>query len=326
MNERYIIIGGFLTVFFIIGVLSYGVYQSISSMTSQQAVFVQELEVVKAAVASLGSRIEGVHQVLAQEITTKTSTLHDELSGKFSSVEDVINKTRAESQHTIKKLSSELTKVEQMNNEKISTLEGQLKNLRITNKDFSAVIKDLIQSVVSIRTDKGIGSGVIIDARGYLVTNYHVIADATKGAVMTFDQEAHSAQVVGIHEGYDLAVLKLADDSQYPALDFEERTKLIETGAKVVAIGNPGGLELSVTEGIISNVERTIDGVRYIQHDVPINPGNSGGPLINTQGNVVGINTKKREGFEGVGFAIHAEVAEKIVDEIIMQAEEGGKS
>lgn len=303
----------------VISMLGYYQYSSFENIREIQAAqynsFQQSLQQTQ---QELLNSIQTVDTRLGTEIQEKTGKLEQELTGKVITVERAVNMTRKENERNIDILSSQLEKVEQTSSEKISTLEEQLKNVRITNKDFSAIIKDIIKSVVSVKTDKGVGSGVIIDAKGYVLTNYHVISGATKAAIITFDKQAHPVKLVGVHEASDLAVLQLGDEGSYSALDFEDSR--IDVGAKVIAVGNPGGLEFSVTEGIISNAERTINEVDYIQHDVPINPGNSGGPLINIQGNIVGINTQKREGFEGVGFAIHAKVAEEISREIIIRA------
>lgn len=319
MSDR-VVFGTLFVLIVIIGLLGYYQFTSFESVrTTQAAQYLSFQQSLQKTQGDLLGRIDSLDKLLQNEIH-KTALLERELTGKVSTVEQAVNQTRRESERNLNMLSSQLEKVEQTSSEKISTLEDQLKNVRITNKDFSAILKDIIRSVVSVKTDKGIGSGVIIDPRGYVLTNFHVISGATKAAIITYDNQAHSVKLIGTHEATDLAVIQFADEGSYSALDFEERDSRIEVGAKVVAVGNPGGLEFSVTEGIISNAERTINGVAYIQHDVPINPGNSGGPLVNIQGNIVGINTQKREGFEGVGFAIHAKVADAISREIIQQA------
>ncbi|MBI4016787.1 MAG: trypsin-like peptidase domain-containing protein [Candidatus Aenigmarchaeota archaeon] len=319
MSEK-IVLGIVLILTVAIGAIGYYQYISFENIRTTQAAQYQSFQQsLQKTQDELHGNIDSLDKLLQNEIH-KTAVLEQELTGKVSTVEQAVNLTRKENERSLNVLSSQLEKVEQTSTEKISTLEEQLKNVRITNKDFSAIIKDVIKTVVSVKTDKGIGSGVIIDSRGYVLTNFHVISGAAKAAIITYDKQAHPVKLIGTHEATDLAVIQIAEEGSYSALDFETRDARIEVGAKVVAVGNPGGLEFSVTEGIISNAERTINDVAYIQHDVPINPGNSGGPLVNIQGNIVGINTQKREGFEGVGFAIHAKVAEAISREIILQA------
>ncbi len=321
MSDRIIFSMLFIVLIALTSTLGYYQYTSFENIRATQAAqyksFQQSLQQTS---TELEKQLSTVDTELRKVIDERTSTLEQDLTGKVSTVEKAVNQTRRESERNIDVLSSQLEKMEQTSSEKISTLEEQLKNVRITNKDFSAIIKDVIKTVVSIKTDKGIGSGVIIDPRGYVLTNFHVINGARKAAIITYDEQAHPVMLVGTHEATDLAVLRIADAGTYSALDFEEKKGIIEAGAKVIAVGNPGGLEFSVTEGIISNAERKVDGVLFVQHDVPINPGNSGGPLVNIQGNIVGINTQKRTGFEGVGFAVHAKVAEEISKEILQRA------
>ncbi|MGI6119092.1 MAG: S1C family serine protease [Desulfosporosinus sp.] len=162
-------------------------------------------------------------------------------------------------------------------------------------------------------TEVGSGSGFIIDAKnGYIVTNNHVIADAEKIVVSLADGRNINAKLVGGDRRTDLAVVKILDTKNLTATQLGDSSK-IHVGEPVVAIGNPGGEEFarSVTTGVISATNRILDiegeaCFNLIQTDAAINPGNSGGPLVNYQGQVIGINSaKKREaGFEGMGFAI----------------------
>ncbi|MBI4148419.1 trypsin-like peptidase domain-containing protein [Candidatus Woesearchaeota archaeon] len=324
MSDRSLFLSLFVALTVITGLLGFYQYSSFENIRETQAAqyqaFQQSLQKTQ---GEIQAEIAAVNDELKSLLDVRTSALEQEFSGKVSTVERVVNQTRKESERNIDVLSSQLEKIEQSSSEKIATLEDQLKSVRVTNKDFSAIIKDIIKAVVSVKTDTGIGSGVLVDSRGYVLTNYHVIRGAAKAAIITFDNQAHPVKLVGIHEATDLAVLQIGDGGDFTALDFEDRESRIEVGAKVIAVGNPGGLEFSVTEGIISSAKRKINEVLYVQHDVPINPGNSGGPLVNIQGNIVGINTQKRSGFEGIGFAIHAEVADQVAREIILKATAG---
>jgi len=174
-----------------------------------------------------------------------------------------------------------------------------------------------------IITEKGSGSGVIIDSRGYIVTNHHVIEGASEIIVSLADGRKVEAKLVGSDSRTDLAVLKINADNLTVAV-LGNSTKL-RTGELVVAIGNPLGIEFarSVTAGVVSATERTLTigdrQFRLIQTDAAINPGNSGGALVNSRGEVIGINSAKLviQGVEGMGFAIPISDAKPIIDELI---------
>lgn len=162
-------------------------------------------------------------------------------------------------------------------------------------------------------TEVGSGSGFIIDAEhGYIVTNNHVVDGAEKIVVSLADGRNINAKLVGADTRTDLAVVQIADTKNLTATQQGDSSKL-QVGEPVVAIGNPGGQEFarSVTTGVISATNRILDiegeaSFNLIQTDAAINPGNSGGPLVNYQGQVIGINSAKNQeaGFEGMGFAI----------------------
>ena len=167
---------------------------------------------------------------------------------------------------------------------------------------------------------ESLGSGVIYDSRGYILTNYHVIEDAKDIMVKLMDQREFSAKVVGVDPLTDLAVLKIFSFSSFPVPTFAS-SKNLGVGEWVMAIGNPYGLDGTVTVGVISGTHRSDLGIamfeNFLQTDASINPGNSGGPLIDLDGNVIGINTAIAEIGAGVGFAIPMEMAAKIVDSLI---------
>jgi S1-C subfamily serine protease len=178
----------------------------------------------------------------------------------------------------------------------------------------------------------GTGSGFIVDEAGYVVTNSHVVADGSAFEVTYFDGTTVSATLVGSDPFQDIAVLKLdlAEGDAVPGTVAFGDSDLVEAGDPVIAIGNPyGEYANTVTTGIVNAVERGLDsGGGYelpnlIQHDADIYPGNSGGPLLNADGEVIGINVAKaftgRMGMdsEGFNFAIDSDAASQIVDEII---------
>lgn len=172
------------------------------------------------------------------------------------------------------------------------------------------------------RPDRVIGSGFFIDKRGYLLTNYHVIASEVDRSYEGFSrlyirlsdntEVRVPARVVGYSENFDLALLK-AEIEPKQILSFSQDSKL-EVGQKIYAIGSPGGLENTITSGIVSSVGRKILQMGdYVQVDVPINRGNSGGPLLNTSGELVGIVFSGIEQFEGINFAIPASWAQRLL-------------
>jgi len=164
-----------------------------------------------------------------------------------------------------------------------------------------------------------LGSGFIISDDGYIVTNHHVVAKADKVQVsLRESEESHDAEVVGSDEETDLALLKIDVDRELPSLEFGDSGSL-EPGQWVVAIGNPFGLSHTVTAGIVSAKGRVIGAGPYdnfIQTDASINPGNSGGPLLNLQGEVVGINTAIVAQGQGIGFAIPSNMARDIISQL----------
>ncbi|MEO5347156.1 MAG: DegQ family serine endoprotease [Magnetococcus sp. YQC-9] len=168
---------------------------------------------------------------------------------------------------------------------------------------------------------RSLGSGVIIDESGYILTNHHVIAEADEILVRLSDEREFTASVVGRDAKSDLALIRIKTDGKLPAATLGD-SDLAEVGSWVVAIGNPFGLEASVTVGIISARGRSIGSGPYdnfLQTDAAINPGNSGGPLFNLQGEVVGINTaifSRSGGNMGIGFAIPVNMAKSIVGQL----------
>lgn len=171
------------------------------------------------------------------------------------------------------------------------------------------------------RLNTSLGSAVIIDPQGYLVTNFHVVADAAEIRVQMSDGRIADPEVVGYDAETDLALLKV-DLGTLPAIPLG-RSKDVRIGDVVLAIGNPYGLTKTVTQGIVSATGRGLLGLttfeNFIQTDAAINEGNSGGALVNTLGELVGINTAvlaQDAGTEGISFAIPVDLVRGVVDEI----------
>jgi serine protease Do len=177
------------------------------------------------------------------------------------------------------------------------------------------------------QAERSLGSGVIVDKRGYILTNDHVVDQATKIQVQLDgnDQAKYTAKVVGVDEDTDLAVIKIETNKELPTAKLGNSDG-VQVGDWVLAIGSPFGLNATVTAGIISAKDRAgIGGVghqfqRFLQTDAAINPGNSGGPLVDLAGQVIGINTAiitGSRGYEGVGFALPSNTAINVYNQIV---------
>lgn len=187
----------------------------------------------------------------------------------------------------------------------------------VVNKVAPAVVSVSTKSVKNYgyysQPEEGVGSGFIINTDGEILTNYHVIEGAQEVTVTFNDGKEHKAKLVNYDQNADLALIKIQDKVEVPGVVTLGDSNLLQTGEEVIAIGNPLGKEFvgTVTKGIVSAAARTLDNKNgskstYIQTDAAINPGNSGGPLINANGEVVGINSAKisESGIEGIGFSI----------------------
>ena len=195
-------------------------------------------------------------------------------------------------------------------------------------KDVSDVVQKVRPSVVGVITESfqtystsSTGSGIILSEDGYIVTNNHVVEGGDSIAVTLDDGETYAAELIGTDVKSDIAVLKI-DAQNLPAAEFGESSQ-VEVGEAAIAIGNPLGLNGTVTAGIISAVDREIQvgssNMVLLQTDASINPGNSGGALLNEYGQVIGVNSAKisSEDSEGLGFAIPSNTVGPIVEELI---------
>ena len=198
------------------------------------------------------------------------------------------------------------------------------------------IYEKMIPSVVSIVTNAGTGTGIVMSEDGYLITNCHVIAQAQQITAMTWDEQTYPAALVGSDEASDLAVLKIEPDEALTAAEFGDSDAL-RVGDTVVAIGDPLGVKLrgTMTNGIVSAINRNLmvndREMTLIQTNAALNNGNSGGPLINCYGQVVGVNAVKLSSYysqatvEGLGFAIPISTAKPIIDELIRNGYVAGR-
>ncbi|MBI3121539.1 MAG: DegQ family serine endoprotease [candidate division NC10 bacterium] len=172
------------------------------------------------------------------------------------------------------------------------------------------------------RERRSLGSGVIVDKRGYILTNNHVIEQADQIEVRLSDKRKFAATVIGKDPKTDLAVIKIDAPDDLPVAKLGD-SNAIRIGEWAIAIGNPFGLDQTVTVGVISAVGRSEVGITtyedFIQTDASINPGNSGGPLVNLNGEVIGINTAIVATGQGIGFAIPISMAREIKDRLLAQ-------
>ena len=176
------------------------------------------------------------------------------------------------------------------------------------------------------RRERSLGSGVIADANGYIITNNHVVSKADEIRILFSDKRSLTAKVVGTDPKTDIAVIKV-DAKDLPTIPWADSDKL-QVGEYVLAIGNPFGLNQTVTMGIVSAVGRANVGIAeyedFIQTDAAINPGNSGGALVNARGELIGINTaifSQSGGYMGIGFAVPSNMVRSVMDQLI----KGGK-
>jgi serine protease Do len=188
--------------------------------------------------------------------------------------------------------------------------------------EFSPFFDDFFggQSRPQYRREKSLGSGIIINSDGYIVTNDHVVRDAESIQVKLSNEKVYNGKVVGGDSKTDIAVIKINAGEPLPAAVLGDSEKL-QVGQWAIAIGNPFGLDRTVTVGVISATGRANMGIEtyedFIQTDASINPGNSGGPLLNVYCEVIGINTAIVAAGQGIGFAIPVNMAKQVVAQLI---------
>lgn len=190
---------------------------------------------------------------------------------------------------------------------------------------IKALAEKLGAGVVLVQTPSGLGSGFITDVEGHVVTNYHVVEQETQIAVILYQKQADGSfrrqrikdvKIIALNPFFDLALLQIPkqDDVPFEPVYLSEDAEYRE-GDVVFAIGNPLGLERSVSQGIVSTRTRNFEGLVYIQTTAQINPGNSGGPLFNARGEVIGVTNMKLAFGEGLGFAIPVAYVKSFLDE-----------
>ncbi len=190
---------------------------------------------------------------------------------------------------------------------------------------FDEFFRDFLAPHPRGQTSTSLGSGVVIDKRGYVLTNHHVCQGASRIRVTLADRREFVAKLIGADPPSDLAVLRVETKEDLPVIPMGRSDDLM-IGETVIAIGNPFGLSHTVTTGVISALNRSVRTEPrvyqdFIQTDAAINPGNSGGPLLNIDGELIGINTAIYQKAQGVGFAIPIDRAKRIVQDLIHYGE-----
>jgi S1-C subfamily serine protease len=245
--------------------------------------------------------------------------LYGQLQLSYNRVEADIRELKEDTQSKLNELTMTALKTQtelQSLGAQVGSIDEEINLLKTsTSADFSEIIEDAIKGVVTIRTDIGQGTGFIISEDGYIVTNAHILSGGRTIQAITYEQKIINANFIGYDGNLDIALLKISGD--YNRLKLADSGD-VQIGEKVIAIGNPLGLQFSVSEGIVSGVHRPGPNnlEAYIQTDAALNPGNSGGPLINKDGKVIGINNFKISGTEGIGFALESNYIEAAVNNI----------
>lgn len=251
----------------------------------------------------------GQVQLVYSQLSRDISSLQADTQSKVNELSQSLLKTNKDLSDTARSLNVQIGTI----GEDINLLKSS------TSSDFSGIIEDVVKSVVTIKTDTGQGTGFIITSNGYIISNYHVVEGATTIEALTSEQKTIPIKLIGYNPPMDIALLYSSGD--YSALSLED-SENIQIGEKVIAIGNPLGLQFSVSEGIVSGVNREgPSGLNvYIQTDAALNPGNSGGPLINKRGKVIGINNFKLGSGESLGFALESNAIKETVNAISLKA------
>ena len=243
-------------------------------------------------------------------------TLYGQLQLNNKNIEKEILNLQADTSTKINELTTKIIQTQSNLLLLNQSFKLQLQELKSTaSADFSSVIENSLQSVVTVKTDVSQGTGFLISSDGYFITNAHVLSGARVVSAVDYEQNEISAEFIGYDSDFDIALLKL--NGNYNELELGNSDD-IQVGESVIAIGNPLGLQFSVSEGIISAINRAGPNEinAYLQTDAALNPGNSGGPLINKKGKVIGINNFKIGGGENIGFALETNYIKEITNKI----------
>ena len=253
--------------------------------------------------------------ILLNAIIVKQQINHNEALYKIETLE-------ADTQNKLNELSENLIETRSQLNtltHQFSSIDEQFEELKNSvSEDFSKIIENSLESVVTVKTDVGQGTGFIITRDGFIITNAHILSGGKTVKTLNYEQQEIKTAFIGYDSNLDLALLKIV--GEYSPLRFTDSDN-VQVGERVIAIGNPLGLQFSVTQGIVSGIHREgPNGLEaYIQTDAALNPGNSGGPLINANGRVIGINNFKSGSAESLGFALESNYIKYAVNNIAQE-------
>lgn len=288
-------------------------------------------------------KLYSTHQVITRIAVTAVitgitvfgaMTLADKISSRGSNQATQVSQTNPPASSTENPIQENTVITQTVLNDGALYTQDELQNINVYEQCNEAVVNITTQVMgydwflEPVITSSGSGSGSIIDKRGYVVTNMHVIEKASTITISLADGSSYEGTVVGTDEESDIAVLKFTPPSGVllKTISFGDSDTL-KIGQKVIAIGNPFALERTMTTGIISGLGRPIQESsnviirNMIQTDAAINPGNSGGPLLDSQGRMIGINTmivSNSGSSSGVGFAIPASTARRVVSDLLL--------
>ena len=273
-------------------------------------------KIIFGSVSSIVIIVIIINSIVLYTLFAKQKMDYNELNADIKEMQNNINTLTENLIETRKALESTV----EILDVKIGTIGQEFDLLKASaGEDFSGIIENSIPSVVTVKTNIGQGTGFIISDEGYIVTNAHILTGVKIVEIATYEQDSIDADFIGYNQDLDLALLKI--DGRYTPLKLANSNN-VQIGEKVIAIGNPLGLQFSVSEGIVSGIHRPgLNQIEaYIQTDAALNPGNSGGPLINKQGEVIGINNFKIGGGENLGFALESNYIKRYVNEIAQEA------
>lgn len=260
-----------------------------------------------------------ISAILLNGLIVKQTVNHNEITDRLDKFEEETQSKINELSDNIMLTNEELTQL----GVQVGSIDDEFDSLKAeVGDDFSGIIEDSIKSVLTVRTNVGQGTGFVIkkeDDESYVVTNAHVLSNGQWVKTIDYLQETEDAEFIGAEISVDIALLKIPVGKNPLKLSESDN---VQIGEKVIAIGNPLGLQFSVSQGIVSGIHRIgPNGLEaFIQTDAALNPGNSGGPLINQRGEAIGINNFKIGAGESLGFALESNFIREAVNDIYLKA------
>jgi len=323
-----VIIG--LLFFLLVAIVGGGVY-TFDLLNKQIGTLSDELTAFRGETASQIETVSDELTAFREETASQTETLSDELTafreGQTETLSDELTAFRGETASQIETLSDELTAFRGETASQIETVRDEL-TVAYVSKIYEQVKWGVVEVVVKKEDEESIGSGFVFDAKGHIVTNYHVVREATEIDVVLFDGTTYAASIVGRCKYSDIAVLKLDEKVTLEPLTLADSNAIV-TGEPVVVIGSPFGLTTTVTSGIIGQEARFLiigsveNARRYtvsnlIQYSAASYPGSSGGPLLNAGGEVIGLVTSGLFILgEEINFAISSNKVNRVASSLI---------